>query len=313
MKGRGIDFKHRFNTSRWAEDLLISTFGETYEVTTVRFGISTYVPEGEKLVYGTSSYKEPDLLVFKSADLNPREERLLRDNSLDWQERNALGKSELGELLRKAFVALEIEFSPYKAGEMKDRNWKIRTSAEWERRPLKHAKPPTAPNIWVKEEDIEKLMAWQEDFGIPIAVAHFFDQEAFAVSLSKVADFRRAYLADEAGRKRLQVTSGIFAKVQDYDRVDMQGAGEQKPVFIITPAAAEKIGDISNVKVSAQINISGSKKYVSHVIFSGGRLAIRPGFLPFLKSLRGQAARAAKGSGPRLRETPAPYVTPDLL
>ena len=104
MKGRGIDFKHRFNTSRWAEDLLISTFGETYEVTTVRFGISTYVPEGEKLVYGTSSYKEPDLLVFKSADLNPREERLLRDNSLDWQERNALGKSELGELLRKAFV-----------------------------------------------------------------------------------------------------------------------------------------------------------------------------------------------------------------
>lgn len=110
-------------------------------------------------------------------------------------------------------------------------------------------------------------------------MAHFFDQEAFAVSLSKVADFRRAYLADEAGRKRLQVTSGIFAKVQDYDRVDMQGAGEQKPVFIITPAAAEKIGDITDVKVSAQINISGSKKYVSHVIFSGGRLAIRPGFL----------------------------------
>lgn len=208
---------------------------------------------------------------------------------------------------------MEIEFSPYKAREMKDRNWKIRTAAEWERRPLKHAKPPIAPNIWVKEGDIAKLMAWQEDFGIPIVVAHFFDQAAFAVSLSKVADFRRAHLADEAGRKRLQVTSGIFAKVQDYDRVDMQGAGEQKPVFIITPAAAEKIGDITDVKVSAQIDISGSRKYVSHVIFSGGKLDLTPGFLPFLESFQGKAARAAKGAVPGLRETPASYVTPDLI
>ena len=73
---------------------------------------------------------------------------------------------------------------------MKDRQWKIRTSEQWDVRPLKHAKPPTAPNIWIKEEDIEKLSAWEGDYGIAIAVAHFFDQEAFAVSLAKVAAFR---------------------------------------------------------------------------------------------------------------------------
>ena len=207
---------------------------------------------------------------------------------LDWKERAELGKAGLDDLLKRAFVALEIEFSPYQAKEMKARHWKIRTPEKWDARPLKHAKLPTAPNIWVKEEDIEKLNAWENDFGIPIAVAHFFDQEAFAVALSKVSAFRQNYMAEGADQKKLQVTTGIFAKIQDYDRVDMQGAGEQKPVFVITPAAAEKIGDISGVTVSSQVDLSGSKKYVSHVIFTGGKIEICPGFVEFLSNLSKQ-------------------------
>jgi hypothetical protein len=285
MRGRGIDFKHKFNTSRWAEDLLIRSLDDALGVKTVRYGISTYVPEGEELVYGNSKYKEPDLLVFKAEALSQREKQLLGDGLLDWKERTALGKAGLDNLLKRAFVALEIEFSPYQAKEMKERYWKIRTPEKWDARPLKHAKPPTAPNIWVKEEDIEKLNAWETDYGIPIAVAHFFDQEAFAVALGKVSAFRDKYTAEGADQKKLQVTSGIFAKIQDYDRVDMQGAGEQKPVYVITPAAAEKIGDITNVTVRSQVDLSGSKKYVSHVIFTGGKIEICPGFLEFLTSL----------------------------
>ncbi len=174
MRGRGIDFKQKFNTSRWAEDLLIRSLDNALGVKTVRYGISTYVPEGEELVYGNSKYKEPDLLVFKADALSQSEKQLLGDGSLDWKERTALGKAGLDNLLKRAFVALEIEFSPYQAKEMKDRHWKIRTPEKWDARPLKHAKPPTAPNIWVKEEDIEKLHAWESDYGIPIAVAHFF-------------------------------------------------------------------------------------------------------------------------------------------
>jgi len=286
MRGRGIDFKHKFNTSRWAEDLLIRSLDDSFGVKTVRYGISTYVPEGEELVYGNTKYKEPDLLVFKTDALSASEKKLLGDGSLDWKERSALGKTGLADLLKRAFVALEIEFSPYQAREMKERHWKIRTSEKWDARPLKHAKPPTAPNIWVKEEDIEKLTAWENDYGIPIAVAHFFDQEAFAVALAKVAAFRQLYKTEGADQKKLQATSGIFAKIQDYDRVDMQGAGEQKPVYVITPAAAEKVGDISDVTVSSQVDLSGSKKYVSHVIFTGGKIAISPGFLGFLTGLR---------------------------
>jgi hypothetical protein len=252
------------------------------EVTAVRYGISTYVPEGEKLIYGTSDYKEPDVLVFKTSELGAEEKSLLGDGKLDWNERKALGGAGTDDLLKRAFVALEVEFSPYQAREMKGRHWKMRTPEQWDARPLKHANPPTAPNIWVKEEDIEKLSAWEAHFKVPIVVAHFFDQEAFAVSLSKVSSFRNVYKADGADVKKLQYTSGIFAKIQDYDRVDMQGAGEQKPVFIITPAAAEKVGDISEVKVSSQVDLSGSKKYVSHVIFTGGKIEIRPEFLSFL-------------------------------
>jgi hypothetical protein len=288
MRGRGIDFKQKFNTSRWAEDLLIRSLDDALGVKTVRYGISTFVPEGEELVYGNSKYKEPDLLVFKADALSKNEKQVLGDGLLDWKERTALGKAGLDDLLKRAFVALEIEFSPYRAKEMKARNWKIRTPEKWDAKPLKHAKPPTAPNIWVKEEDIEKLNAWENDYGIPIAVAHFFDQEAFAVALAKVSAFRNDYLAKGADQKKLQMTSGIFAKLQDYDRVDMQGAGEQKPVFVITPAAAEKVGDISEVTVSSQVDLSGSKKYVSHVIFTGGKIEISPGFIGFLSNLSKQ-------------------------
>ena len=185
---------------------------------------------------------------------------------------------------------------------MKERHWKIRTPEKWDARPLKHAKPPTAPNIWVKKEDIEKLNAWESDFGIPIVVAHVFDQEAFAVALTKVAAFRSAYMAKGADLKKLQVTSGIFAKIQDYDRVDMQGAGEQKPVFIVTPAAAEKVGDISEVNVSSQVDLSGSKKYVSHVIFTGGKIEICHDFIEFLEVLSKQDHKAS--SDKALRDAP---------
>ena len=107
--------------------------------------------------------------------------------------------------------------------------------------------------------------------------------------MAKVSAFRNDYLAKGADQKKLQMTSGIFAKLQDYDRVDMQGAGEQKPVFVITPAAAEKVGDISEVTVSSQVDLSGSKKYVSHVIFTGGKIEISPGFIGFLSNLNKQS------------------------
>ncbi|MGH7942841.1 MAG: hypothetical protein ACREFR_17415 [Limisphaerales bacterium] len=138
----------------------------------------------------------------------------------------------------------------------------------------------------MKAEDVDKLLTWQKEFGVPIVIAHLFDQEGFVVGLGELERFRTAYLKDEKSRVHLQITTGIFAKDQRYERVDALGAGEVKPVFIITPAIATRIGKITGVKVNAQLGVSASMKYVSHVIFSGGQIELSPEFIQFLRGVR---------------------------
>jgi hypothetical protein len=188
-------------------------------------------------------------------------------------------------ILRKACVAVEVEFSPYRAAEMSGRQWRPKTDAELARRVFKHANPPIAPNIWIKLEDLPRLQLWRARFGIPVMIAHLFDQEGFAIDLQTIADFELG-LPDSLDKQReLQLHSGIFRKLQAYDRVDIQAAGERKIVFVVTPAAAMKVGDITDVSVSAQWGLSQSKKYVAHVLFQGGKLSLEPAFLAHLETL----------------------------
>ncbi|MGH9513418.1 MAG: hypothetical protein ACRD2U_14905 [Terriglobales bacterium] len=286
MRGRGIDFEHRFKTSRWAEDLLIKALDSRHGLLTVRFGLSEVRREGE-LVYGLTSYKEPDLLVFSLDSLEPAELHVLTETNLESISRlefAANGKLEF--VFRKALAAIEVEFSPYRASEMKDRNWLPRTRERWDKRPLKRASPPTTPNVIVKEEDLPKLVDWQEGTGVPIAVVHLFDQEAFAVSLTTINDFNSLFEEPNSQKIMLQVTSGIFKILQPYNRVDADGAAEKKIIFKVTPSAAVSVGEVKNVMVSAQLGLSASKKYVTHAIFSGGNIEISEEFLKMIRQLK---------------------------
>jgi hypothetical protein len=239
-------------------------------------------------VYDKNAAKQPDLLVYETDTLTAAEQKLLSGRDFSEENRDKFeARGELGFVIAKALAAIEVEFSPYKASEMTGRNWKPRTTQEWERRPLKNAKPPTAPNIWVKEEDLSRLIAWESEFGIPIVVAHLFDQEAFAVPLSAVTGFNKLYCREGSNKVRLQMTTGIFKIEQTYDRIDASGARERKIAFVVTPAAAMKAGDVKDVKVRAQLGLSTSKKYVTHCLFSGGRLALSPDFVAFLKEAKG--------------------------
>jgi len=287
MRGRGMDFEHRFKTSRWAEDLLISALNSTLGLITVRFGLSVVRPESE-LIYGNSILKEPDLLIFKLADLSGEQARLLESEDLEGADRRRFETgSDLSFVFRKAVAAIEVEFSPYKAREMKDRDWQPRSLDAWNRRPLKHANAPTAPNVIVKEEDLPRLTAWEQHTGVPIIVVHLFDQEAFAVLLNTLCNFNDAYEAGSSSEQiKLQVTTGIFKTLQSYDRVDAQGAGEKKWIFRVPPCAAFKVGDLADVKVKAQLGTSTSQKYVSHIIFEEGQLKVSPQFLEFLATYR---------------------------
>jgi len=286
MAGRGIDFEHKFKTSRWAEDLLLKSLRAQTELVVIRFDISK-VKAAHEVKYDKSLGKEPDLLIYKTADLTELEQKILEagDLSEEGREKLRLG-GELHFIMAKASAAIEVEFSPYKASEMKGRFWKPKTAEQWERRPLKNASPPIAPNIWVKDEDLSRLNGWENEFGVPILIAHLFDQEGFAVALKAVNKFNDKFSEVGCDQVRLQMTTGIFKKSQTYDRIDAQGAREQKIVFVSTPAVATKIGDVKDVEVAAQLGVSSSKKYVTHSIFSGGRITFTPEFLSMLTSMR---------------------------
>ncbi len=286
MRGRGIDFEHRFRTSRWAEELLIESLGIKLGLLTARFGLSEVRSDAE-LEYGTTDFKEPDLLVYELAALTHSQREGIRKLDMVRHDRTDFGSGgPLSFVFGRALAAIEVEFSPYKAREMAGRDWKPRTMEAWDRRPLRNANPPIAPNIWVKEEDLEKLLRWERRCKVPIVVVHVFDQEAFAIRLKTIGQFQKTLRKRPNDIVKLQVTSGIFTKIQSYDRVDAQGARERKPVFIVTPAASIKAGDVKGVKVGAQLGVSSSRRYVSQVIFSGGRLSPSPEFLTLLRTLR---------------------------
>jgi len=62
-RGRGIDFEHRFKTSRWAEDVLLAELNKQSKWIAVRYGLSE-VQSAESLGgYRKTDEKEPDLLV----------------------------------------------------------------------------------------------------------------------------------------------------------------------------------------------------------------------------------------------------------
>lgn len=285
-RGRGVDFAQRFTASRWAEDRLLEAL-QACRIFAVRIGLSEVVP-GNVLPDDVAAYKVPDLLVYGSKDLSPAEAAALRERDLTRLEPDELApESEIGRLLRKGRAAFEVEFSPYRAKEMSGRNWTPRERDRLERRAKVAAKPraPVAPNIYIKDQDIGPLLAWQRSFRIPIVVVHLFDQEAFAVRLDDVVAFRAALSGDARRDSILQQSTGIFTKVQDYDRTDAQGARESKPVFQVTPSAAVKAGEITGAVVKAQLGLSSSKKYVAQVVFEGGTLNFDAAFLRLLADL----------------------------
>jgi hypothetical protein len=291
VRGRGVDFEQRFRTSRWAEDLLLEAIRRGTGLIAVRFGASTIRSPEELARLHVTDEKEPDLLVFEEHGLTDAQRALLREATLEHTDRALLEPGQQHAFVyEKALAAVEVEFSPYRAREMKGRNWRPRTREEWERRPLRSANPPTAPNIWIKDEDFPRLEAWEKRRGVPIVVAHLFDQEGFAIVLSRVSEFRKRFhrAREERERVRMQVTEGIFCREQRYGREDADGASEQKRVFVVTPNVAMCIGTVSGVRVRAQKDISASRKYVSRILFSGGRIALEDEFLGLLRRARQQ-------------------------
>lgn len=268
-RGRGLDYEMKFRTSRWAEDLVVNGLVEN-GFGIARLGLSHSSSDGT-VGEQDIKYKEPDLLVLPARDFA---EKQYDFSNVDFRDPTRL--SSVRELAGLAIGAIEVEFSPYRASLMKDRHWRPRDRSFYEKRRIpREARIPIAPNIWIKQEDIPRLSAWQGDFQCPIAVVHVFDQEAFFVLLQSILEAdKRMGKVGSADAVRMQLETGIFRKLQRYDRSDAQGAAEEKLVWVVSPAAASKFADVRNVHVKAQLGASASEKYVAHPIFEGGEIEL---------------------------------------
>jgi hypothetical protein len=92
--------------------------------------------------------------------------------------------SLMQKLLSRALIAVECENSLWRARQMPDYNSQLTPQKRLKGRPgLK--KTAVTPTVIIKKEDLEPLMRWQKERGIPIHLWHAFFDEAFGISLEK--------------------------------------------------------------------------------------------------------------------------------
>lgn len=286
-QGRGVDFEHRYRSSRWAEDRLITAFRRE-NLLALRLGPSG-INRANRVTTVRGAPKAPDLLVLDPSDLTRRQRSLLSEMGDDLRSLapGKLTAQKFSFLLKKALVAIEVEFSPYRAREMRQRDWEAKSAEALRKRSFKRASPPIAPNIFIKLEDLAPLRRWERAAKVPIVVTHVFDQEAFGVRLSVVDSVRRQLEGQREKRQiETQLGTGVFLSVQNYERPDAQAALERKKVFRVCPCAAVFAGRVTGVRVSTQLSISKSKRYVAAVIFRGGRISLAPEFMALVRRAR---------------------------
>ena len=291
VRGRGKDFTGNLRMSRWAEDLSISAFDSTSYIA-VHFGASssTHAPYVEVDL----NTKEPDLLVFRRADLLPEELKFLeRMNEITEENDNSelmtCNRSDFEEgknlhwVLNKAVCAIEVDQSASNSKAFRERDcepkpWEIKKRQG----PKNLPNPPSAPNVWIKIEDIPRLCAWQENHGVRIVILHLFNYEAFGVTLSDVhsASQRIESFAKSSRPRayRYMRESGFFLKEHNYANNLAQGSSMNKQGILVAPYASTKAADIRDVAVKSEV-FEQHAKYAAKVIFEGGSVKFTPEFM----------------------------------
>ena len=174
-------------------------------------------------------------------------------------------------VLEKSVCAIEIEYSTSNSLSYRERNcapkpWKLKKRHG----PKNLPKPPSAPNVWVKGEDLHRLNAWQEDHNINIIVLHFFNHEAFAVLLSDVYDaaqhiYNLARTSKPRAHKYMQ-EHGIYCTEHDYVNYLSEGSSQTKDVIVVAPFASKKAANISDVNITSYV-VEQHAKYSAKVLF----------------------------------------------
>jgi signal peptidase I len=204
--------------------------------------------------------KRPDIIVFRKPIYEKIKSRLSEDPTL-------MKEDEWGPLVKQSLCAIEAENSLWRAAKMPDKDLKL---------PLPRKSNIIAPNIWVKEEDVERLLSWQQVYKKPVYVVQVFYDLAYAARLEnilnkvrKIEETKQGSLRDAEMRRQ-----GLIIATQKYTD-SRTGVSEQKEVYRLHPAAAIPFGSLSHEPtLELKVLESKSGKIMPYVHFSGGGLTL---------------------------------------
>ena len=276
---RGSDFLMRWSQGVWSEKRLIEAVNATHQFFAVPYGPSGVAPEdprGVELYFerfeaaGMQGQKRPDLLVFRrehEAAVKSLVERLGGEAEVPFVN-EADGRVQ--ELLGRAILAVECENSLWYAAKMPGYGREMSAKRLAEGKPG-FAKTAVLPTVIIKDEDVDRLCAWQAHHRVPIHVWHVFFDRAFGISLN---DARNLFAAGK-----------IVKTLQTFQAPG--GATTQKGIYKIYYTYAYELGaSVEEPSLKAQAIVDRNGHVLPYVTFEGGRLQLGNAAISVLSDLQ---------------------------
>jgi hypothetical protein len=264
---RGSDFWMRWAQGRWSEEMVIRSLNHTAEFRVLPYGPSTVAPEDpvklehffERMDQIAAEGKRPDLLLYDAVMFQQVQGEIERRfGSLEKAAETESAK--FADLIVHARAALEIEnslwvtekmpgfekpFTRYTRG--KNKGW------------LKPA--GIIPTIIVKEEDIPRLQAWEQQYHVPIYVVHLFYDRGYFILFDRILDL---------------VKSGeLGMEMQRFTNPDGTAA-TPKQIVKVPYILCQEFGVVQNPTLAPRTFIDKNGKVMTYVTFEGGTVTLAP-------------------------------------
>lgn len=298
---RGSDFAMRYEQGRFSELRIIDSITASKEYCALPYGrsavgpkdkgkIAAYFEEFTKLE--GEGFKRPDILVLRRHDFEELQPYIqtLGDTTLATDE-------AMQPIFDRSVCAIEAENSLWVAEKMPDFGPRRVTRMNF-----------VAPTIIVKEEDAQRLSAWQAHHNLPIAIVQVFFDRAFVTPLSSILErVEKIREAEEVERQRSgdsklirkassaeQKALATFIREQKF--VDARtGASTPKILYSTHYSAGVEFGVVDKDNLPTPVAehlIEDNGKVMSYVRFEGGSLILSDS----AKLLFEQLAAARKAS-----------------
>lgn len=194
---RGSDFLMRWSQGVWSEQQLVRAVDATGEFFALPYGPSGVAPTNDVRAYelyferlehaGLASIKRPDLLIFRKNDQATAEKIVQELGGAEELPFTREDDSKMGKLIALSVIAVECENSLWKAQQMPGYNLPLRPQKRLGGKPGL-AKTAVLPTVIVKDEDLARLVNWQNTQGRAIHIWHAFYDMAYGLSLTRAQE-----------------------------------------------------------------------------------------------------------------------------